>query len=173
MNYLLSRLSSASKANHYVFGYRLKSVGYLLLLCLLASSCQPPVAPDFEGVKNLKIDVKGLSGARINGDAVFFNPNNRKIKIKGVDVEVSVDNQKVKDISQEFDITAMPNSEFIVPVDVTLSLKDLNMSLLSTAMSMLNGAEKRVRYKGKARVNVYGVSFNVPFDYEDDVKINL
>ncbi len=171
MMYLLNRSGSASHG--YGFRHKLKSAACLLLIGLLASSCQPPVAPDFEGVKNLKINVEGLSGARINGDAVFFNPNNKKIKIKGVDVEVSVDNQKVKDISQEFDITAMPNSEFVVPVDVTLSLKDLNMSLLSTAMSMLNGAEKRVRYKGKARVNVYGVSFNVPFDYEDDVKINL
>ncbi len=150
-----------------------KPIGMLVLLCLAITSCQPPVAPDFEGVKNLKIDVEGMSGARINGDAVFFNPNNKKIKIKGIDVEVSVDNKKVKDISREYDITANPNSQFTVPIDVTLALKDMDMNLLSTAMSMLNGAEKRVRYKGKARVQIYGVSFNVPFDYEDDVQLNL
>ncbi len=155
---------------HYL---NLKSILWVLALCLSIVACKPPVAPEFEGVKNLKIDVEGLSGAHINGDAIFFNSNNKKIKIKGVDVEVSVDNKKVKDIAREYDITAMPNSQFTVPIDVTLSLKDLNMGLLSTAMSMLNGEEKRVRYKGKARVQVYGVSFNVPFDYEDEVTIKL
>lgn len=151
----------------------IKSILWLLSLCVMIASCQRPVAPEFEGVKNLKIDIEGLAGARINGDAVFFNSNNKRIKIKGVDVEVSVDNKKVKDIAREYDITAMPKSQFTVPIDVTLSLKDLNQGLLSTAMSMLNGEEKKVRYKGKARVQVYGVSFNVPFDYEDEVQIHL
>ncbi|MGD1890400.1 MAG: LEA type 2 family protein [Cyclobacteriaceae bacterium] len=121
----------------------------------------------------MKVNVEGLSRARLNGDAVFFNPNDRKITLKKVDVEVSVEGQKVKDISREFDITAEPNSEVTVPIDVTLTLEDLNMNLLSTAMSMLNGEEKKIRYKGKARVKMYGVSFSVPFDYEDDVNIAL
>lgn len=159
--------------NQLWYKMSIQHICLLMLLCMAVAGCQPPVAPDFEGVKNLKIDVEGMSGARINGDAVFFNSNNKKIKIKGIDVEVSVDNQKVKDISREYDITALPNSQFTVPIDVTLALKDLNMGLLSTAMSMLNGEGKKVRYKGKARVQVYGVSFNVPFDYEDKVQINL
>lgn len=142
-------------------------------LSVFAASCAAPEAPDFKGIENLKVNVEGLSQARVNGDAVFFNPNDRKITLKQVDVEVSVEGQKVKDISREFDITAEPNSEVTVPIDVTLTLEDLNMNLLSTAMSMLNGEEKKIRYKGKARVKMYGVSFNVPFDYEDDVNISL
>jgi LEA14-like dessication related protein len=142
-------------------------------LSVFAASCAAPEAPDFKGVENMKVNVEGLSKARINGDAVFFNPNDRKITLKKVDVEVSVEGQKVKDISREFDITAEPNSEVTVPIDVELTLEDLNMNLLSTAMSMLNGAEKKIRYKGKARVKMYGFSFNVPFDYEDDVNIAL
>ncbi len=142
-------------------------------LSLLLASCTKPEAPDFKGIKNLKVNVQGLNSARINGDAIFFNPNDRQITLKQVDVEVSVEGQKVKDISRKYDITAEPNSDVAVPIDVTLSLEDLNMNLLSTAMSMLNGAEKKIRYKGKARVKMYGVSFSVPFDYEDDVNIAL
>lgn len=140
---------------------------------MMAVACKAPEAPDFQGIRNMKVDVEGLSGARINGDAVFFNPNDRKITLKNVDVEISVEGKKVKDIAREFDIIAEPNSEVTVPIDVTLTLQDLNMNLLSTAMSMLNGEEKKVRYKGKARVKMYGFSFNVPFDYEDDVTISL
>nr|WKN37847.1 LEA type 2 family protein [Tunicatimonas sp. TK19036] len=146
---------------------------WILGVWAMAVACKAPEAPDFQGVRNMKVDVQGLSGARINGDAVFFNPNDRKITLKNVDVEISVEGKKVKDIAREFDITAEPNSEVTVPIDVTLTLQDLNMNLLSTAMSMLNGEEKKIRYKGKARVKMYGFSFNVPFDYEDDVTISL
>jgi LEA14-like dessication related protein len=153
--------------------YKLKFFLWITVLAVSATACTTPEAPDFEGVKNFKIDVQGLSKAQINGDAVFFNPNKQKIKIRQVDVSVFVEGEKVKDISQEFDITAMPNSEFIVPIDVSLSLADLNMNLLSTAMSMLNGAKKKVRYEGKARVTVNGLPFRVPFEHEDEVKIDL
>lgn len=146
---------------------------WMLAFCFITVSCQPPAAPEFEGIKNLKIDVEGLAGARINGDAVFFNPNSKRMKIKGVNVDVSVDNKKVKNIEREYDITVMPNSQFIVPIDVTLSLQDLNMSLLNTAMSMLRGEKKNVRYKGEAKVQIHGFNFNVPFDYEDEVKVKL
>ena len=152
----------------------LKSSIIVLVACLgLIAACSAPEAPDFQGVENLKIDVRGLSGARINGDAKFFNPNRRPVTLKGVDVEVSVENKKVKNITREYDIKAEPNSEFTVPIDVTLSLADLNMGLLSTALSMMNGETKKVRYKGKARVKMYGLTFNVPFDYEDEVDIEL
>ena len=147
--------------------------GFALMALLATGACNTPQAPDFRGVKNLKIDVQGVSGARINGDATFFNPNDRTVTLKGVDVEVSVENKKVKSIKREYDITAEPNSDFSVPIDVTLSLADLNLGLLSTALSMLNGDKKKVRYKGKARVQMYGITFNVPFDYEDEVDIQL
>ncbi|MDF9800062.1 LEA14-like dessication related protein [Catalinimonas alkaloidigena] len=153
--------------------YSNKVTLWMMVLVIGTAACSTPEAPDFNGVKNFKIDVQGLSKAQINGDAVFFNPNKQKIKIRQVDVSVFVEGEKVKDISQEFDITAMPNSEFVVPIDVTLSLGDLNMNLLNTALSMLNGATKKVRYEGRARVTVNGLPFRVPFEHEDDVKIDL
>ncbi len=151
-----------------------KYLNLLIIGCvLLISACNAPQAPDFQGVENLKIDVQGMSGARINGDAKFFNPNNKSVTLKGVNVAVSVENKMVKEIEREYDIRAEPNSDFSVPIDVTISLADLNMGLLSTALSMLNGNKKKVRYKGKARVQMYGLTFNVPFDYEDEVDIQL
>jgi LEA14-like dessication related protein len=147
---------------------------FFLVLALLAlAACQRPEAPDFEGVENFRVDVKGLTKAQVNGDAVFFNPNRKKIKIRQIDLSVFVEGEKVKDISREFDIVALPDSEFIIPIDVTLSLSDLNQNLLNTAMSMLKGAKKKVRYEGQARVTVNGLPLRVPFTYEEDVRLNL
>ncbi len=153
--------------------YNGKFFVWMLILAVAASACSTPEAPNFEGIQNFKIDVQGLNNAKINGDAVFFNPNKQKIKLRQVDVTLFVEGNKVKDISQQFDITAMPNSKFVVPIDVSLSLADLNMNLLSTALSMLNGAKKKVRFEGKARVTVNGLPFRVPFEHEDEVKFDL
>lgn len=146
---------------------------WVLLLSVAMVSCKTPEAPDFEGIQNFKLNVQGLSSAQVKGDAVFFNPNKQKIKIRQVDVSVFVEDQRVKDISRQFDIIAMPNSEFVIPIDVTLSLGDLNMSMLSTALSMLKGGKKKMRYEGYARVTVNGLPFRVPFKHEEEVELNL
>jgi len=153
--------------------YNLRIFFWIVALLAVATACQTPVAPDFEGIQNFKVDVKGLSKAQVNGDAVFFNPNKQKIKIRQVDVSIFVEGQKVKDISREFDIIAQPNSKFVIPIDVSLALGELNLNLLSTALSMLNGSRKKMRYEGYARVTVNGLPFRVPFKHEEEVKLNL
>lgn len=152
---------------------RVRIFVWVLALFAGATACQTPEAPDFEGIQNFKVDVKGLSRAQVNGDAVFFNPNRQKIKIRQVDVSIFVEDQKVKDISREFDIIAMPNSQFTIPIDVSLSLGELNLNLLSTALSMLNGSKKQMRYEGHARVTVNGLPFRVPFKHEEEVELSL
>ncbi|MFP4090062.1 MAG: hypothetical protein ACLFUB_17605 [Cyclobacteriaceae bacterium] len=147
--------------------------GISLSLLLGFTACQRPNAPDFEGVENFKVNVIGLTKAQVNGDAVFFNPNKQKIKIRQIDLTVFVEGEKVKDISREFDIIALPNSEFIIPIDVAISLSELNANLLNSAMSMLRGAKRKVRYEGIARVTINGLPFRVPFKHEDEVSFNL
>ncbi len=147
-------------------------VSFFLLLVILPA-CEQPEAPEFRNIANFKIDLVNQDTAKINADVVFFNPNSKKIEIKDVLVDVSVDDKQVTSLERNYNITAEPNQEFSIPLDIALSLKDLNMNLLSTAFSMLSGETKKVRYKGQAKVKVYGFNFNVPFDEEQEIKIKL
>ncbi len=151
-----------------------KSVWVVLMVALIAfAACTAPIAPEYKRIENLKIDLVDQNTAKINADVVFFNPNGRKLEIKNVDAAISVEDKQVAALNRTYDITANPNADFSVPLDLEVPLKELNMNLLNTAFSMLRGETKKIRYQGKVRVKAYGFNFNVPFDEEQEVKIKL
>jgi len=140
---------------------------------LLLASCQSLVAPEFQDVKNLKVDLAGFTAVNVTGEALFHNPNETTITIKDIEMDVSVDNQKVTHIAKTFDIKAIGLEDFTVPIDLKLSLKDLQINSLSSAINMLSGDEKELHFVGKIKVKAYGINFNVPIDHREAVKLRL
>lgn len=136
-------------------------------LVLILASCQPLVGPEFKDIKDLEISLSGFSSVKVNGEALFYNPNKRTIEIKHVDMHVAVDGQKVTHISQAFDIKAAGLQDFTVPIDLKLSLKDLQINSLSSALNMLGGDEKQLHFTGSIKVKAYGFNFNVPIDHKE------
>lgn len=146
---------------------------FLVMLSVAASSCQTLIGPDFKDIKDLKVNLSGLSSVNVTGEALFYNPNKRTIHIKHVDMDVAVDGQKVTHISQAFDIKARGMADFTVPLDLQLSMKDLQINSISSALAMLGGDEKQVHFKGTIKVKAYGFNFKVPIDHTEDLKVRL
>ena len=44
-------------------------------ICLAVISCQGPNAPEFREIENFNISSLRFTGATVNGEAVFYNPN--------------------------------------------------------------------------------------------------
>lgn len=143
------------------------------LFAIIFSSCQSLVAPEFRDVKNLKVDLAGFTSVNVTGEALFHNPNKTTITIKDIEMDVAVDNQKVTHISKTFDIKAVGLEDFTVPIDLKLSLKDLQINSLSSAINMLSGDEKQLHFLGNIKVKAYGINFNVPIDHKEAVKLKL
>lgn len=148
-----------------------KSLSFLLLLSLMASSCQTLIGPEFKDIKDFKVNLAGFSSVNVSGEALFHNPNKRTIHIKHVDMDVAVDGQKVTHISQAFNIKAKGLEDFTVPIDLELSLKDLQINSISSALAMLGGDEKQIHFKGKIKVKAYGFNFKVPIDHIESLKV--
>lgn len=151
----------------------MKNYFFIIIIAIWCWSCETPEAPEFRRVENIQIDILGENGARIEGDAVFFNPNTTRVKIKNVNLDVEVEDKKVASMDREYDIKVQGLKEFTVPLDVTVSLKELNMDLMNTALMLFGGEKKKVRYTGEVKINVYGFNYEVPIDYEDEIKIKL
>lgn len=140
---------------------------------MVLGSCKSLVAPEFRDVKNLKVDLAGFTSVNVTGEALFHNPNKTTITIKDIEMDVSVDNQKVTHIAKTFDIKAVGLEDFTIPIDLKLSLKDLQINSLSSAINMLSGDEKELHFVGKIKVKAYGINFNVPIDHKEAVKLRL
>lgn len=146
---------------------------YLLVLCtcVLASSCLPKESVQLVDVLNLKLVPTPGGDPVLEGDAVFFNPNKSRMKLKSIKVDVFVDEKKSAVADHELNIAVRGNSEFTVPLKVQLQMKDIG--LMDALKSLFGGKTYQVHFVGTLKVNVNGLPFRVPIDHREEFKIKL
>jgi len=144
----------------------MKQIIWIFVLAL--AGCIPHKEIKLVRVENVQLQ-NGANGPMLVGQAVFFNPNQARLKLREVNIEVTVDNKKAATIDQQLSALAKGNSEFTVPLEVQLNLKEFG---LMDALQGLFGSKKyQVRYVGYLRVRVNGVPVKIPIDHREEFKM--
>jgi LEA14-like dessication related protein len=140
------------------------------LVAALLSCCK---TPDQEIVLRQIRDVvvDASSDPTLKANAVFFNPNKVRGKLKKIDIQIFVNGKKAASVDQKLKTVIPANAEFTVPVTVDLAIKELG--LMDTLLGMIGGKTFEIHYKGSLRLSYHGVPINVPVDYKDDVRIRF
>jgi LEA14-like dessication related protein len=147
----------------------MKQLSFLLFLFL--SSCVPKEQVVLRNIKDVVVDAGTGGDAKLNAVAVFYNPNPLRMKLKEIDVVVTVEGKKSARAKQKFNFEIPAKAEFSVPLEVHLSLKDIG--LLDTLLSLFGGKKYEIRYVGFVRVKVHGITIKVPIDYKDEIKLKI
>jgi LEA14-like dessication related protein len=138
-----------------------------LLLALV--SCKPKEDIVLRNVRDIVVDV--TTEPTLKAQAILYNPNNIKIKLRKIAIDVYVDGRKSGRVDQEPKLLIPAASEFKVPLEVKLNMKELG--LLDTIFGIIGGKKLKVRYKGSISVTYKGLPIRVPVDYESEVRIKL
>ena len=115
--------------------------------------------------------VDATSDPTLKANAVFFNPNKVKGKLKNIDVEIFLNGKKAANVKQDFNTVIPANSEFTVPLVVNLNIKELGF--MDTLLGMVGGKKYEVRYEGSIKLNYRGVPIKVPVKYKDDIRLRF
>jgi LEA14-like dessication related protein len=142
-----------------------------LLAAFLYNGCVPGEPVQFRSVKNITLDVGTSGEAMLKGDAVFYNPNNVRMKLREIRLEVWVDGKQSALIDQKPELVIPAASVFSASVEAKLSLKE--MGLLNTVLNLFGGKKYDIEYRGYLRVRVHGITVKVPIEYRDDVRLKL
>jgi len=142
-----------------------------LVALLLCTSCIPQKKIVLRDVKNVHVDAIDKENVRLNGDAVFFNPNATRMRLKEIKVDVYVDGKKSAFVDQKLRALARGNAEFTVPLTVQVSLKELG--LMDALASLFGGKAYEIHYKGRLKANVNGWPVKVPVDHKEDFKLKF
>jgi len=141
-----------------------------LAVAAIASSCsRPDEAPEFRYIENVKVTSVSDKEAFLNADAIFYNPNDMTMTLRGVDVDVLIEGREVGRIEQSKKIQIPASSDFKVPLGATFNIGDVGV--LNTLLGMIGGKKLTVRYIGHIKVTMNGFPFRVPVDYEGDVRL--
>ena len=141
-----------------------------LLAVLLLAGCQKPEHDIvLRHIRDVVVDAS--SEPMLKANAVFFNPNDMRGRIRKIDVEIFVNGKKAASVDQTLKTSIPAQSEFVVPLEVKLALKELGV--MDTIFGMIGGKTFKIRYKGSLKLSYRGLPLNVPVDYEDDVKLRF
>lgn len=151
---------------------RLSRINILLIafFSVVAFQCQKPDQDIvLRRVKDVVVDA--TSDPMLKANAVFYNPNNVRGRIKKVKVDIYVNGKKAANVDQDFKLIVPAQSEFTVPIEVKLAVKELGF--MDTVFGMIGGKKFEVRYEGFLKLNYHGIPIKVPVNYKDDVRLKF
>lgn len=146
---------------------------FSVLVIIGLSGCNKPESPQFKYLENVVVQLESLSSANLHAEAILYNPNKNTITIKGADIDIMMGDAVIAVLEKDYDIKVQGNEEFMVPLDVKVRLKDLNISAIGSALGLLGDKGQEVRFLGKIRVKAYGVPFSVKVDHRDNINIKI
>jgi LEA14-like dessication related protein len=139
-------------------------------LFLTFSSCSTPKEDVvLRYIKDVVVDA--ASEPMLKANAVFYNPNNVRMRLKKINVEVYVDGKKVANVDQELKTIIPARGEFSIPLEVKLAMKELGF--MDTLFGVLGGKKFKVQYKGFLKLTYHGLPVKVPVEFSDDIRVKF
>ncbi len=152
------------------FGHAYVSVCLSLVLAGLTAGCSRPKEDIvLRQIKDIVVDA--TSEPMLKANAIFYNPNAVRGKLKRINVDIFVDGKKAASVNQELKTIIPSNDEFSVPIEVKLAMKELGF--MDTVLGMIGGKKFEVRYEGSLKLSYHGFPINVPVSYKDEVRIRF
>ena len=134
----------------------------ILLLVLLATSCQSPKELVYRDFKNLKVEKLGFASSSLKLDLVYYNPNNFGLQLKYTDLEIFVDSNYLGHSSQDYQITIPRLAEFTLPIQIDVAMENL----IKNALPTLLGKEVLVKVTGRVKLGKANVYKTFMVNYE-------
>lgn len=146
--------------------------GILFILFLTGLwSCKKLDAPVFKSIEDVEIINRSATNVTIAATTHFYNPNNVQITLKHADIDLLLNDKKITNYQKDYDLKIPKNSDFTVPLEIILSLSDLNSNIISSAISILTGKKQTLTYLGHVKIKAYGIRVKIPV--EGSSKIDL
>ncbi len=143
----------------------------LMVLVVIVIGCAPKEQIRFRSVRNMVLEATLDGVPLLHGEAVFYNPNRLKMKLKEVKIEVFIDDEKSAETDKKYDLKIPAYDEFTIPIELRLTMR--KEGLLGAVFNLLQGKKYTVHYLGHIRVHVHGVTVKIPIDYTDQLKVKI
>jgi len=136
---------------------------------LLLTGCSRPIAPEYGGIENFRVNTLGAGQSAISADLKYYNPNNFTLKLKYGETDVYLNNRLLGKTILDT-LTMIPaRDSFLIPVSMNVDMKQL----YSNALDILLSNEVTIRLDGFAKMGKSGIFFNLPIKYEGKQQLDI
>lgn len=142
----------------------------LFVLSIVLNSCQRPEEEIvLRQIRDVLVDAS--TEPMLKANAIFFNPNNMRGKLRKINVDIFVNGKKSATINQRLKTVIPAKNEFVVPLEVKLSMKELGF--MDTLLGVIGGKKFEVRYEGVLKLTYRGIPISVPVNYKDEIRVRF
>jgi LEA14-like dessication related protein len=140
------------------------------LICVVLAGCQKPDQDIvLRRIKDVVVDA--TSDPMLKANAVFYNPNKVRGRLKKISVDIFVNGKKTANVDQQLKTLIPSQGEFTVPIEVKLAMKELGF--MDTILGMIGGKKYEVRYEGFLKLSYHGLPIKVPVNYTDEIRLRF
>lgn len=107
----------------------------------------------------------------LKGEARFYNPNQIRMKVKEIKLDVFLDGKKSAVIDQKLKSVIKSKAEFTLPLEFKIALKEIG--LMDALRGIFGGKKYELHYVGHIKVTVRGFPFRIPVDYKKEVRLSF
>jgi len=140
------------------------------LFAMVLSGCQRP-KEDIVLRQIRDVVVDATTEPVLKANAIFYNPNSMRGKLKRINVDIFVNGKKAASVNQQLKTVIPAKDEFSVPIEVKLAIKELGF--MDTLLGMIGGKKFEVRYEGSLKLTYHGFPINVPVSYKDEIRVRF
>jgi LEA14-like dessication related protein len=144
------------------------ALGVLFLAAF--TSCKPKEEVVFRQVRNIVVEADN-NEPMLHAQAVLYNPNKMRMKLRKINVEVFVDGKNAAKVDQKLKTEIPAEAEFTVPLEVKLNIKELG--LLDTILGVIGGKKYKIQFKGSISITYKGLPIKVPVDYKTEARLKF
>jgi LEA14-like dessication related protein len=149
---------------------------YLLLFLfpLIMMSCGASKEITFKEMTNVRLKSIEKDGTiKVTADAVLNNPRRVGAKVTYLECQVYVDGKALAEVAQMKEAKVPKRSDFSVPLETSISLKKVLGNAMSLAKSVLGNGKVNIKLDGIVKVKVFGKTFTIPFEVEEETEVSL
>lgn len=147
-----------------------KNICLFAILTFIIAGCKAP-KEDIVLRQIRDVVVDATSDPMLKANAIFYNPNSMRGKLKKINVDIFVNGKKAASVNQQLKTVIPANNEFSVPIEVKLAMKELGF--MDTLLGMIGGKKFEVRYEGSLKLSYHGFPINVPVSYKDEIRVRF
>ena len=151
----------------------MRNIILLLVPVLWLSGCQFNKPVEFRIIDNVKVLSIEDGMVNLEAQAIFYNPNDMKGKLKGVNIMVRLDDKNLATITHSKALKIGPETEFSIPITIQFAVEDVQDGLIKNIMNILTDNKIKLHFVGDIKVSTMMVSQKVKVDYYEEVKLQL
>lgn len=140
-----------------------------LVAVFLFASCSKPLAPQYVGYQNFRLEKANFTNTTLASDIKLYNPNTYNLNLKSAALDVYFNDKFLGHSALDSLIVLPAKDTAVFPLRLTASVKDI---LANSARLLLN-PDVKIRITGTARAGRGGFFINVPISYEGIQRLDL